>query len=192
MQEERDDANYVLGLDISTTCVGWALISLEYEKDHLLWLGKIIPPKGTKKEPVSWFERAKFIHTAIEQLIENRNIAAIAVEQLNSMRGGDTTRQLAGMSMSVQFLLFKKLGIEPSEIFTSTMKKGFTGNGAAKKWDMIAHANKTYGTNLRWPTSTKDQKNKELNDEDVADALAAAHCFLEEVGEDLRDYLRIP
>lgn len=177
--------SYVMGLDISTTCVGWSLISLN---DGDLQYGKIIPPRGTKKKPVSWFQRAKHIYTAMDQMLELRksSIVAVAVEQLNSQRGGETTRQLAGMSKLVQYLVYSHLGIEPSEIWTSTMKKDFTGNGAAKKWDMIAHANKTYGLSLCWPPTPAGQKNKELNDEDIADAIAAAHCLILEVGEDLR------
>ncbi len=182
---------YILGLDVSTTCVGWALLSLNYGiTDRDLRLGKIIPPKHTKRNPMSWFKRATHVCTVLDQLLEGEPVVAAAIEQLNSVRSVDTTRKLAGMSYVVQHLLYKKFGFEPSEINTATLKKGFTGSGAAKKWDVIACANKLYNLNLCWPPTLAAQNNKEINDEDPADALGAAHCLNAEVGEELRASLR--
>ena len=106
------------------------------------------------------------------------------------MRSGEVTRQLAGANMGVQYLVWKTLALQASSMYTATLKKGFTGSGAAKKWDMIARANEVYGLNLVWPKLPKDQKNKKINDEDVADALAAAYCLEREIGDELRAGLK--
>jgi Holliday junction resolvasome RuvABC endonuclease subunit len=177
--------SFVLGLDISTTCVGWAMLSLNYAEDKDLRYGKIIPAAR-----VSWFQRADHIYAEMGRLVETVPICAIAIEELNSMRGGETTRQLAGINMGVQYLLYRRFGITPSMMWMSSMKKGFTGSGSAKKWDMIARANELYGLDLHWPLTAAGRRNKKVNDEDVADAIGAAYCLEQEVGDELRATLK--
>lgn len=182
---------YILGLDISTTCCGWALLSVDYDIDRDIRVGKIIPPKSTSKNPVSWFARADHIYTSVDTIFSNVPIAAIGVEQLNSFRGGEVTRQLSAVNLGVQFYFYKKYGIEPIEMNTMTLKKKFTGHGGAQKNQMIESANKRFGLNLRWPTNPSDQKDKEKNDEDIADALAVAWVLYTEASETLRKNLEV-
>jgi Holliday junction resolvasome RuvABC endonuclease subunit len=172
---------YILGLDVSTTCCGWALLSLDYADDRDLRYGKIIAPKKA-----SWFVRCDFILGAINTYLADAPVAAIAMEQLNSFRGAGVTRQIAGIGALVSYNLYKRYGIETIEMHTTTVKKAFSGSGAAKKWDMIAAANKRYGLALRWPETAAAQKNKEHNDEDVADAIAVASTLYDQSGEDIR------
>ncbi len=182
--------SYILGIDSSTTCVGWALLSLDYAQDKLLTYGKIIPPKIGKNQG-TWFQRASYIYAVMEKVLLSVPVSAVAIEELNSQRGGETTRQLAGVNMGIQFLAYKHLGIEPSPIYTSTAKKAFTGSGNAQKWHMIDRANTLYGLNLFWPATPGAQKNKKLNDEDVADAIAMAYCLEREIGDELRNTLKL-
>lgn len=175
---------YILGLDVSTTCCGWALLSVDWETDRGLHFSKIIPPKK-----VSWLRRADHILTAIDTYLlsqVDKPIAAIAMEQLNSFTGAPTTRALAGIGGLVQYHLFKKLGMETIELHTTTVKKTFSGSGAAKKMHMVAAANQRFGLSLRWPPAEKDQRNKEKNDEDIADAIGVAWTLYTESGESLR------
>lgn len=182
--------SFILGLDTSTTCVGWALLSLNYTEDKELHYGKIIPPRRGKNQG-TWFERVTYIYAEMAKVLESRPISAAAIEELNSMRGGEVTRQLAGVNMGIQFLVYTRLGIEPSTIYTSTAKKAFTGAGNAQKWHMIDRANELYGLNLFWPATPSAQKNKMLNDEDVADAIAMAYCLEQEIGDELRNTLKL-
>ena len=177
--------SFVLGFDTSTTCVGWALLSLTYAQDQDIRFGKIIPPKLGKNQG-TWFQRATYIYAEVEKVLLSAPISAVAIEELNSMRSGETTRQLAGINMGIQFLVYKHLGLEPSAMYTSTIKKDFAGAGNAQKWHMIARANELYGLELQWPSTAGTQKNKKLNDEDIADAIGAAYCLEKEVGDELR------
>jgi len=179
---------YILGLDVSTTCCGWALLSVDYDSDHSLHFGKIIPPKKQ-----SWLHRADHILTALDTHLLNwpdKPIAAIAMEQLNSFTGAPTTRALAGVGALVQFHLFKKIGLEAIELHTTTVKKTFSGSGAAKKMHMIAAANKRFGLRLCWPPTEKEQRNKWVNDEDIADAIGVAWTLYTEAGDSLRNALK--
>lgn len=183
---------YVLGLDVSTTCTGWALISLDPLVAPRLFFGKIMPPPSTSKRRVSWYERADFIYSHLPQALGDIAVCAICLEELNSFRGGEVTRQLAGINMGVRFLMWKKYGVEPTAMDTTTIKKAFTGSGKAEKQHMVAAANKIYGLQLRYPTTESQQRNKEINDEDQADAIACAHVFIKESGEELREALNKP
>lgn len=171
----------ILGLDTSTTCVGWAVLSLDYASDKELVYGKIIPPTEA-----SWFGRTDYILQELGVVCGAHPIVAAGVEELNYARSMSVVRAIAGMNMLCQYQVYKSLKIEPISMNTTNVKKVFSGYGAAKKWDMIAAANRIYGLSLVWPQRPTDQKNKELTDDDIADAIGVAHVLMAEIGDDLR------
>ena len=153
---------------------------------YLLY-GKIVgPPKG------SLYERLDHIYTCLPRAIPEVPIVAIAVEQLNSFRGAVTTRQLAGVDVGVQYLLWKKYGIEATEMNTRKVKEVMTGSGAAKKIHMVQMANSLFGLNLYFPPTEEGQKDKVKSDEDIADSIGVSLAFVTLHGDKLKEKLDNP
>ena len=177
---------YVLGLDISTTCTGWAL--LELETGDLAKYGKIITA-----DEENIFEQARKIQKDLYKETMGFAVVVVGVEQLNSFRNGSITRALCGISYIVQDYIYKYWGIFPNQINTGTAKSVFTRGyktwkGAAKKPDVLAVANARYGLNLKFIAPNKKKGGN--GDDDISDATSIAFALREEVGEDLLSQIK--
>lgn len=177
----------ILGLDISLSCTGWCLLSLE--EDKLVKWGKIAtkPSKYGNLNDSDYFARVHKIVTGVEEVFKDPEVAivSVAVEQLNSFRGGDVARRLLGVSKVVQYLIWKNHGLTPNEINTMTAKKVFTGNGQASKALVLVAANQRLAIKppLVWVEKKLDRKG--VSDEDTADSAAVAFTLKQEIGEQL-------
>lgn len=177
----------ILGLDISLSCTGWCLLSLE--EDRVVKWGKI-STKASKRGSLNdsdYYIRVHRIVQGVEAVFDIPEIVivSVAVEQLNSFRGGDVSRRLMGVSKIVQYTIWKNHGLTPNEINTMTAKKVFTGNGQAEKTLVLVMANHVYklSPQLVWLEKKTDKEGR--SDEDIADSISIAHTLKKEIGEQL-------
>ncbi len=193
--------NFILGLDISSTCSGWCALPLDSSnlRDRGGY-GKIITDwretAGVKRAASNFFERVDWLLEGLDAIVPKYKIVACGSEQLNSFRSGETTRQLAGIQKIAQYHLLKKYGLETNEIHTTTIKKIMgagiwaKGQGSPKKPDMVRFANARYGLDLVFSNPRSKSVdgvsyNLHLSDDDVADAIGVATTLREEIGAEL-------
>jgi len=193
----------ILGLDISLSCTGWCLMSLQ--EDRVLAYGKV-PTKALKKkknaaklpkgvyQDLGFFPRSKEVIDAVDAALTSNpgvNVVGIGVEQLNSFRGASTARTLAGVSKLLQHHLWSGLGVVPYEIHTGTAKLAFTGNGNAGKALTLVIANTHY--KLKPPLVYYEETSKEhkagQSDDDIADAISVAYALKKHLGQEILNAL---
>lgn len=135
----------LLALDASSTNIGWCI-----------WDGSNAEAHGTIRLSGNLVERLCLAETAISALLDKHAPGAIALEAPAFSRTSELVSQqrVAG----VLLLVVTRRGYLSLEIAPSQAKKVLTGNGRAKKPEMIAAAR------LHMPTC----------DEHAADALAVA------------------
>lgn len=170
----------LLGLDISTVCVGWSLY--RFTSGALDSYGKILVPGH------DIFESMQFARAELLAKLEGKQIIAVGVEELNCFRGGDTTRKLAMIGGCLCMALYDR-DLHPNWINTSTIKSHFnaistsTENRAlikAQRWSkssaskrlMLMRVNELKGLNLQFSSD------KVKSDDDAADAIAVGDTLL--------------
>ncbi len=176
----------LLGLDISTACIGWDFFDFS-GNGSLLTHGKILIAGN------SLFEKMEFGRARVLDLIKGENIYAIGIEELNCFTGGDTVRQLCMMGGAVGMALFDE-GLEPNWMHTSTIKglmgamsnstenrllcasEGWSKQSAGKKL-MCRRVNDKFGTNFSW------HSDKQKSQDDTADAVAVGHALAHEINK---------
>jgi Holliday junction resolvasome RuvABC endonuclease subunit len=164
---------YILGIDSSTKCTGWAMIDTESGK--LLKLGRVIPPKD-----LYYVDRWVVIVKGLEDVVkENGDPVVVGIEEPNCFTNGNTVRLLCGIFGIISYT-FSKAGLFVHAVNTAHAKSIFVGSeksgeGHAKKTDTIAKANKMFGLTL-----THKERNVDgvrMSDEDLADAIQVAYCL---------------
>lgn len=160
--------NCVLGIDASTSCVGWAILSDE-KKPKLVDFGKILIKEETKEKGTIFIYKEIIIQ--LKDILETNKgcIRRIAMEQLNSTRNMKVTRILAGLAGVLRYVIYFDFGISVNEVNTKHAKFTVTGNGNADKEEVINKINKTFKLKLQY-----NKKKKEESDDDIADAIAIA------------------
>jgi len=119
----------VLGLDISTSCTGWCVMSdaSEDQNDHLgkgwAWLG-FIPLSGIKGS----FNKAREVQNTISMINLRHNISRIFIEEnLQSFRAGlssaKTLATLARFNGIVSYLTEEQFEIEPEFINVNAARR---------------------------------------------------------------------
>ncbi len=173
---------YILGLDLATYVSGWSLLPASVNVIRPDQYGKIIHGEND-----DWIERVSPVLDKIDELFETNGLAivGVAVEQLNSFRGGDVTRMLAGISGVVQYHLYSKHNIRANEIHTSSLKSAATKGMWApsrprekpSKQVVVACINQTFGLKLKF---VKGKDSKHESDSDIADSIGAAKALRDE------------
>ncbi len=177
----------VLGLDSSTTCFGYAFIDISKGGLKLVDYGKIIPPLDPEKvkirpaltnKKLDYLPRCNYILKEIEKIYESApgKVIAVAIEQPNSFKNGETTRQLCGLYGMVRYIYWVRYNINCAEMNTGHVKRCITGNGNAGKQEMVDAINDRFNIELIY----KDTQNKEKTDDDIADAISVAATYVEE------------
>jgi len=116
----------LLSIDISITSTGYCIFS----KGNLLKFGVI---KTSSK--LSLYDRLAYIEQELLEVLTNNNITHIVVEAPSYGSRGAMSYQLFGVHFSVVRLLSTKFKVSLLNI--SKIKKFATGNGRAKKPEMV-------------------------------------------------------
>lgn len=158
-------------MDISSSCIGWAL----GVDGKLEAYGKFIG-KTTNSKSKQLYDFA----TWLEDLLKNRSPDIVVIERPFRGRNSNVLVQISKFIAIAQYVLFKTLSIEllpewlldPRTIKkTLKVKKG--RNHDDNKKIMVRRINSIYGLHLKF---TKN-KSKTYNDDDVADAIAILHSW---------------
>lgn len=130
-----------VGLDIALATSGVAV--LDYETGELLDAGLIrTPPGGTI------FDRCAAIAAAVSEVLERHTVdfrIDVAIEDGIALRSGTTTRHLAMAWFAAAQAVVDHNGYPPAVFNVAQVKARATGNGAAKKAEVIEAAVR------RWP-----------------------------------------
>ena len=176
----------VLGLDISSVCIGWSLFA--FETEALYAYGKILIPSN------NLFEAIEFGRAEVLKIIKGEEIVAAGIEELNCFLGGDTTRKLCMMGGGIALALFD-VGLHPNFLNTGTIKACMNTspnkleNRALQKEHGWAKHNYTkqlsvYRVNEALGLNLKCHSNKEKSDDDVADGIAVGKTLLSMLREE--------
>ena len=164
---------YILSLDASTTCTGYAIFS----KDKLVKSGKIVPSKV-----LDWRERINHTANRLNKIIEEYDIQKIYCEDvpLKSSGGLKTLLMLGAVQgMILTVASCHDIEIEFIPVATWRRKVGlFDGTTDGKKREnlkkhSIELANKLYKLELNYVS-----KASKLNDDDISDAILIYHSTL--------------
>lgn len=174
----------ILGIDVSTSCTGFALIDES---------GKLIEASFCDlKNEEDLFDKADVVKVEIKRYFEKYNLKAIAIEQNLAIfrRGLSTAHTLATLARFngiVCYLSFNVTGMKPEIISVldgrravgiRAVKKGEDAKKIVKEWVDIQE--KTY----KWPTKIlrngprKGEEVLENGVEDAMDAYVMARAFL--------------
>jgi len=158
----------VIGIDSSTSCTGYAVLSAG-KSLKILDYGKIIPDKD-----LEYLEKCQFITEELDKILSDYGkIQAIAIEQPNTSRNMAGTRVLCGLYGIIRYMIYLRFSIVPTEINTKTLKAAVIHGNASKK-DIVNAINKRFGTKFVFSTSN----NKNKTDDDVCDAIGAAYTYI--------------
>jgi Holliday junction resolvasome RuvABC endonuclease subunit len=113
-----------------------------------------------------WDMMINQIEKFMEEFLMGRPVV-VAVEQPNSFRGGETTRQLCGGFGALMYWLHKN-GLTGIDVNTAHAKKVFCGKSLKGKQQTIDRANELYNLDLKYHRDPKK------TDDDVADAIQVA------------------
>jgi Holliday junction resolvasome RuvABC endonuclease subunit len=168
----------VLGLDISSSCIGWAIIEYDNSKIELLKYGDIKPPDA-KKGSLSF--RALKASKELAALLLAEKPDEIAVEAYaNRFAGGRTTARtiivLSFFNEMCQMVCLDTLGFEsekyPVANIRSVISKFLKKKSISK--DEIFEVIKNYFSNFNPRISKSGAYGSETFDQ--ADAIAVAFC----------------
>lgn len=183
MKAKALKVTHVIGLDTSTTCVGYAVFKLSAKNRTLVKYGKIVVPKE-----LGYLQKCEHIISKIENVISAVEVssAVVVIEQPNSFRNGETTRMLSGLYQIVRYMLYIRFGLEAIEANTKSVKKTVCGNGNAKKPEVVETINKLFGLKLKFHKSNKDK-----TDDDTSDAIAVAEFYIRTTQNEPRTSSRV-
>lgn len=146
----------ILSFDISSVNTGWA--ALEDNMD-LIGFGNIKPPK-----PFSHAEKIQYTYDEINILVKKYQPKEVAIEDQFNRLNVSTLKLLCRLS-STAILAAQQQG-SPSYLYPpKEVKKEFTGNGNAKKEDIINKVKALYAVD-------------EKMDDNAADAIAIGWTHL--------------
>ena len=165
----------ILGLDISSTATGWAVIN---EARELVDYG-LIKPKG---EP---YDRLQFTKTALIKILVIEKPDYICIEDMIAFRNGLTTKLLNAFSGVCGLAAFEFNGRPPRMIASSSIKaflgvnpraiKRTGGDSLAVKEAVYTAVNNIYKLDIH----PADPRFK--NRHDISDAIGAALKYYEEL-----------
>jgi Holliday junction resolvasome RuvABC endonuclease subunit len=162
----------ILGLDISTKCIGYSIIDTSYNPPKLLHCSFIKPPKKG-----SLFDRITKTQTAITQILNEYKPQIVGIEAIAKYMGKFSTAQtiiaLARINMAIGLTCYNYLGHEPVMHSVMSIRHGLKLTKALPKKDEIPELlEKLLG--IKFPYVYDE--NGEIAEEsfDMADSLAVA------------------
>jgi Holliday junction resolvasome RuvABC endonuclease subunit len=168
----------VLGFDISSSVVGWALLEINEEQISLLNFGFYQP-----KKTGNIIEELALTRIDIKNLIETNKPDEIAIEQLiEFMKGASSSKtiiKLTSYNRMISLLAYDYLGKVPNIYNVLAIRHGIkTGGKFPSKEDIPDLVAKHL--KIKFPYIYK--KNKKISEVsgDIADGIAVAlyHCFI--------------
>ena len=182
---------FVLGLDVSTSCTGWCVLHLD---GSLAEMGGILLGKHK-----SVYKKAQVVEESLVELNSRYNITRIFIEEnLQSFRRGFSSAQtlstLARFNGIVSIISYQLTGVEPTHLNVNAARKTLgikliskKKGGAPTKEQVLDWASLTLssgGCEYSWPTKilkSGPRKGKKILDPsafDMADAyvIASAGC----------------
>lgn len=165
---------YILSLDASTSCTGWALFC----NDNLIDYGKIKPDKK-----LNWRDRVKEIFEELQRIIKShpaRKITTIYIEDvpLKPQGGVKTSVQLGvvqGMILTLSYLHNIECECVSVGTWRSTMALYNKTQEGLKRENLkiasIKKANELFNLDLQCILTKNGNYNAEKSDDDIADAI---------------------
>jgi Holliday junction resolvasome RuvABC endonuclease subunit len=170
--QDLKTVDYVLGIDLGSYRTG--LAAIEVGKEARLVNRARVVVEG-KDYVDRWAKTIVQIEKFMTEFLMGRPVA-IAIEQPNSGRNMQSTRELTGGFGAVLYWLHQN-GMSAIDVNTSHAKKVFCGKGGGGKQQTIDRANELYGLELKY------HSNPEKTDDDVADAIQVAYTLRVELIE---------
>lgn len=170
----------ILGLDISSSTIGWAILEYDNDKVDLKEYGNIKPPKSNKG---SLTFRASAAYDEVCDFLAKKKPDAIAIEAYANKfpAGRSTARTIIVLSVFnelVSMACLKSLGQEPSRYAVVTIRSMLSKHAGYKissKEDCFEFIKKDFNSfSLR--TNRNGKISKECFDE--ADAIAVALTYI--------------
>jgi len=162
---------YVMGLDIALASSG--VVILDYETGRLVRAFAIVTTGSKKDEEDNYKQRLEVIREEVHGCYDYWNPVDVGMEDGFAGVNGLTGRQLAGAKAAA--LLGLPVGVNPCMVHNGALKKFATGNGNAKKPDMMAEV-------LRLCPELEDSPDwTKKSADDLADAYFIAKYTLEEI-----------
>lgn len=166
-----------LGLDISTSCIGMALLNENKEllKETCLRLDKA--PYKT----YSFYEKLEAFRGFLLEFVEGCKVDCVVVEQAlggHVRSSAQIIQKLARFNGACRFIVFSELGIIPEEIHPSTIKarvKLKVPKGGCKKTETLKLITELYP---QFTYGLTRSGNPEKGSDDRADAIMAALGFI--------------
>lgn len=154
----------ILGIDPSLTCTGYSIFDYNSENDCCLFdYGKV----SSNKDDLLCV-RIKKMTDFIEKKIKDNNIDIISCEDQYAGMNYDTLKKLSHVRGQIMYLA-SLYEIDMHLYSPGQVKKLFQGKGNCSKAEMIKTANKKYNLNL--------------DDDNIADAIACAYSFIKHPGK---------
>ena len=149
-------AIHVLGIDPGSHHTGWGIVSGKGSSFKHIASGTVHAPRGELPK------RLLHIADALDAVIAEHNIDAVAVERVFLARNTDSALKL-GHARGVALLCAARAGVEIAEYSATEIKQAVTGRGRAAKEQVQTMVQLILGLN-------------EILTLDTSDALAAAIC----------------
>jgi len=146
----------ILGLDLSSRAVGWALV----EEGPKLQRWGVLRPKGRDFD-----ERFLAAVDGVVELVESLGVDVVAVERPVYVRNAAVALKLGGLFFCVIYTLSRR-GVAVRSYEPSQVKLAATGTGKASKEQVQRLVGAVFGAHLP---------------EDAADAAATALCCLHRI-----------
>lgn len=163
----------LLSLDVSSTCVGWAL----FDEGHLINYGKYRPAGVEHAERLGTF--AMWLRHLLE---EHRPVQLVAEAPFFAGRGPKTYALLSTYHGVVQVAYYDffgtpmpgENGVQPRQV-KRILRVKVGDEYQDRKRLMVQLINKLYGLDLRYK---EQDKTKRVSDDDIADAIAVGRAWL--------------
>lgn len=173
----------ILGLDISSSTIGWAVLSYDESDVELTSYGNIKPPKSAKG---SLAYRASCAYDTVFQLLEESDPDFVAIEAYANKfpRGKSTARTIIVLSVfneTMAIASLKALGKEPLRYPVSTIRASlskYSGEKISSKEDVFDFVLNRFD-NFNSRKNRSNNVAKECFDEADAIAVALTHYYKE-------------
>lgn len=162
----------IMGIDGSLSCTGVAVV----EDNEVLYMDGIA---SNSKDDLK--DRIYLLQRTIKKLIDKYKPQVIVIEDVFMYMNGKTVIDLARLNGAL-LALCAELGVKVILYPPATHKKITTGSGKATKEFTIRKAEEYFNITVPYlltpKGSIKKKNNKELKNDNIADALSLCCCYL--------------
>jgi Holliday junction resolvasome RuvABC endonuclease subunit len=173
----------ILGLDISSSVIGWALLEINENTNRCCAISLIDYGFYQPKKTGNIIEELALTRTDIKTLIETHKPDQVAIEQLiEFMKGASSSKtiiKLTSYNRMISLLAYDYLGKVPNIYNVLAIRHGIKLNKKFPAKDEIPDlVAKHLKIKFQWKLNKKG--NKRIENYDCADAIAVAlyHCFI--------------